>query len=361
MNNKKGRIYKKFTIEKLFCVKKVTGNPVENYNTGKYPYVSTSSVNNGVNNFVEGDPKSISKGGVISIDPIKGSSFYHPYDFVGRGFSGASVNLLHNSDINKASGLFICKQIEKTASEKSSYGYLFNSERLNKGAFLLPITPEGSPDYEYMEKYIKEIEKKKVDEYLEYAKRELEKLGEVEEILKLEDKEWAVFKVKDIFFTETKGEKLQVPTGANVKKDNLIDGATPRITVTSNNNGVYGYYTSNDKNYRKFTNIVTVSFLGDAFYHPYECSLDMKVHCLKLLNKEWNRELALFIINEVINNTRHNNFGNQLSSTDLPNKTILLPITPEGSPDYEYMEKYMKNIMIRKYREYVEYKENDDD
>lgn len=32
---------------------------------------------------------------------------------------------------------------------------------------------------------------------------------------------------------------------------------------------------------------------------------------------------------------------------------IMLPVTDSGEPDYEYMEQYAKNMMIRKYKQYL--------
>lgn len=70
--------------------------------------------------------------------------------------------------------MFLCGAIEKTAKHKASYGYLFNSNRLENGKIMLPITTDGQPDYQFMEDYIKEIMHKKRQEYIEYAKVKLE-------------------------------------------------------------------------------------------------------------------------------------------------------------------------------------------
>ena len=35
----------------------------------------------------------------------------------------------------------------------------------------------------------------------------------------------------------------------------------------------------------------------------------------------------------------------------------MLPVNDAGNPDYEYMEQYIKNLMIKKYKEYIEYVE----
>ncbi len=33
----------------------------------------------------------------------------------------------------------------------------------------------------------------------------------------------------------------------------------------------------------------------------------------------------------------------------------MLPVTDVGEPDYEYMEQYSKNMMLRKYKQYLEF------
>lgn len=76
----------------------------------------------------------------------------------------------------------------------------------------------------------------------------------------------------------------------------------------------------NSFGFRIYTNFISMSFLGSAFYHPYEASLDMKVHCLQLLDKEMTTGLGLFITVMLINNVTGTNYGNQLSSEDLVSK-----------------------------------------
>ena len=171
--------------------------------------------------------------------------------------------------------------------------------------------------------------------------------------MKLTDREWKEFKICDLFVMEK--DKKQVPTGAYINKDNLRKGKTPRITVTSTNNGIDNYWTSTHKNYRCFDNFISVSFLGDSFYHKYRASLDMKVHCLKTKDIELNENIALFISSCLKNNTKNSSYGNQLSSTDLPLKSILLPINAKGKPDYQFMEDYIKEIMRTKRQEYINY------
>ena len=81
----------------------------------------------------------------------------------------------------------------------------------------------------------------------------------------------------------------------------------------------------------------------------------MKVHCLQLRNRNMTPFIGLFIAVMVENNTHGTAYGNQLSSEDLVSKQILLPATDSGEPDYGYMEQYVRNMMVRKYQEYLNY------
>lgn len=172
-------------------------------------------------------------------------------------------------------------------------------------------------------------------------------------MISLNDREWKAFSIKDIFVTIN--DEKQVPTGAYIEKKYLHQGDTPRITVTSNNNGIDNFWWTEHKNSRSFSNFISVNFLGDAFYHPYNASLDMKVHCLKLKNRELNKNLALFLCAMLMNNTKNSNYGNQLSSTDIVSKHILLPVDVNGEPDYYFMETFAKERLANKQSEYIDY------
>lgn len=158
-------MWKEFKIKDLFIIEKVYGLPLEKYNQGNTPYISTSSINNGNCGFVEANNKDISLGNCITVDPIKGKCFYHPYDFVGRGFSGASINILRNSNLNEFNSKYIIPIIEKNAIEKASYGNLFNSERLKNAVIKIPCINE-MPDWKYLEEQIKLLKIRKFNQYL---------------------------------------------------------------------------------------------------------------------------------------------------------------------------------------------------
>lgn len=173
-------------------------------------------------------------------------------------------------------------------------------------------------------------------------------------MLKTNDREWISFLIKDLFITEKFKNKLQVPTGALMSKKELNTGNEPRITVTSQNNGIYDFYKTDNK-MRKQKNFISVSFLGTIFYHQYEASLDMKVHCLILKDRQMNKYLSLFLISEIKKSIENSSYGNQLSSTDLPMKKIMLPVDENGNPDYDFMEQFIKEREEIKKQKYITY------
>ncbi|MGG5307543.1 hypothetical protein IGK38_002212 [Enterococcus pernyi] len=150
--------WKEFEIKQVFDkISSVKGKTISNYLSGKVPYVTTSATNNGLTNYISPDKEIITSGNVITIDPIKGKAFYHIYDFVGRGGAGSAINVLKSKHLNKNIGLFLTTMIESNSFLKASYGTQLNGKRLKKQKVMLPITDNGTPNWKFMEDYIKSI------------------------------------------------------------------------------------------------------------------------------------------------------------------------------------------------------------
>ena len=171
---------------------------------------------------------------------------------------------------------------------------------------------------------------------------------------------WKPFKVSDIFITEKHGLELQVPTGAMMPKKDLADGDVPRVTVSKFNNGITGYYADSDsRDYRTYENFISVSFLGTVFYQSEKVSLDMKVHCLKPLDYELNVYSAGYLVSIIRKAISNFAYLDQLSSTVLAELEFALPATPDGQPDWDYMESYMKAVMEESEKSFENLKEVD--
>lgn len=130
---------------------------------GDTPYVSSTSNNNGIGDFV-GNNNSTKERGCLSVNRngSVGYSFFHPYDAL---FSN-DCRKLRLLKYNKYIGIFISQQITNQRG-KYGYGYKMGTARLKRQKIMLPITQDNEPDYVYMENCIKQLEQKKIQNYLE--------------------------------------------------------------------------------------------------------------------------------------------------------------------------------------------------
>lgn len=161
--------YEKYKLNELAKIEKVKGKPLSKYEKGETPYVTGSQSNNGVIGYVTAPETDISKGNCIVVDPIKGLCMYQGADFVGRGFSGASINALYIENMDEISAMFIIAAIKKVSLKVASYSYLFNSNKLAEAEIMLPTldaldadSPYSSngyvPDWKYMKDRVAELE-----------------------------------------------------------------------------------------------------------------------------------------------------------------------------------------------------------
>ena len=347
------REWKEFKIGDVFCIKRVTGKPIENYKAGEIPYISTSSVNNGLIGFIDCGNTAVSKNNCISIDPIKGTSFYHNYDFCGRGFSGASINLLENDELTKLTGLFICKTIENTSFFKASYGNLFNSKRLSRGIILLPVTSTGEIDYAFMEEYIKEVEEHKLEEYREFAAKRLNECkADTQAVEQLEEKEWKPFEIVALFNKFEQGKSK----GLNHLDEN--NGIVPYLGATNRNNGVLAFI----KECKSMTQDGNcIGFIrngqGSVGYAIYKHEKFISTSDNTFAYSSWlNKYTGLFTVASQDLIRKKYSFGYKRNNERLRKDKILLPVSSSGDPDYEYMELYIKKLMYKKYKEYLAFK-----
>lgn len=169
--------WKEFQISRVFKINSPASRSIKTYNEGDVPYVSSGSVNNGIISYLEpNEDEKLEKGNCISVSPLDGSSFYQEEDFLGRGGAGSAISLLYNDHLSRYNALFICTVIKITA-QKFDYSDALTSDNLKLLKISLPAlkdkdgeyiidadknySDEGYiPDWDYMNSYMKEIEKK---------------------------------------------------------------------------------------------------------------------------------------------------------------------------------------------------------
>lgn len=314
---------------------------------GDVPYIAAAKTNNGCAGIYSSKPypEWVSEGNAIVFvqlgDGAAGLAYYIPMPFI--GMSGkTSCGYFH--DLNKDNGIFIARCLSANKAI-FSHGHSWTGKRLKKTKFMLPVTDFGEPDYEYMTEYTRQKREAMLAKYRAYVEEHIAELGDLVEIPALDEKEWREFPLNDIFTVEA---------GKRLETRNKVPGTRPFIGATDNGNGVTGFV-GND-NASKDSNVLGVNYNGApciAFYHPYECIFTDDVKRLHLRNYEDNKFVLLFFVSIFAQQRSKYSYGYKFKEQRMLRQKLMLPITDSGEPDYKYMEQYAKNMMLKKYKQYL--------
>ena len=142
----------------------------ENQKEGKKPYVSSSKLRNGVDNFISNDKNVRIFSHCISLanSGSVGSAFFHEYEFV----ASDHITILQNNNFSKYMYLFILPTINRL-NEKYSFNREINDERIKREKILLPKTKEGKPDFAFMEKVMKSLKSSTYAKVIRYYQNRL--------------------------------------------------------------------------------------------------------------------------------------------------------------------------------------------
>lgn len=219
--------WKKFRVGDLFeaCLSKDDIQP-KDFVEGKIPLVSSGKENNGIIAFVEDKKARLWEANTLTIDMF-GKVFYqeNPYFAVSHG----RVNiLLPKISMTKGCLQFMGCAIEKVTLQKYAFNEMCTGTKVLKDNIKLPATPDGAPDWAYMESYMANLETKVAESMtlLQAAKNAEKK--------KVDTREWGEFRV---------GELFEVKISKSVDKGELEfaeDGEYDFIGRTPLNNGIQG-------------------------------------------------------------------------------------------------------------------------
>jgi hypothetical protein len=158
--------WKEFVIGDLFDAKRPTSRKEDDYNNGEIPFIASGGINNGVTKFcIPKNGEALDNGNCLSVSPVDGRCYYHPYNFLGRGGAGSSVILLYprNFFMDRYIALFISKAITQTTTTKYSYGHMASLDRIKKDKIYLPIDENGDIDFTFMSAFMKDVERNILD------------------------------------------------------------------------------------------------------------------------------------------------------------------------------------------------------
>ena len=322
-------IFEIYSGSKLDKVKMKTENPIINF-------VGRSNANNGITTKVDR---------IIDLEPYKagsltlalggaylGSCFIQPEDF----YTSQNVVVL----VPKSNISFFAKQfIASVIFKESQLHYKAFINELNPHiktdfSFKLPVTSEGTPNYQYMEKYI--------DNKINLYKNKTNQLLNVSSVKRknINISEWGEFKIRDFF-------DIHPTNHYNLTNNKLFEesGDVPVIVNSSYNNGVGGYV--NMKPTEK-GGIITFSDTTscDAIFYQENDFIGYS-HVQGVYPKDpdkWNRYTMLFFLTvfKKAASLAKFDYVNKFTRENALELKIKLPINSNGELNYVFMENFIK-------------------
>ena len=336
--------WKPSEIQDIFSISSGVRLESRNRSLGSRPFVGALDNSNGVVQFVDDTNASLDHNvlGVNYNGNGMGIGFYHPYECI---FSD-DVKRFHLKDVDDTlETLLFSKTLIEKQRDKFGYLYKFNANRMAATSIMLPVSDSGKPDYQYMAEYVQTHRNAMLAKYRIYIEKRIAEIGEYVEIPALNQKKWAAVRLTDVFDMVSRGKRL--------KKADHIEGDMPYISSTARTNGNDGTC-GNEVGVRVFEHCLTLAnsgSVGSCFYHPYQFVASDHVTALQ---RSGMSEFAYLALSALVRRLGEKyNFNREINDARISRERIMLPVTDSGEPDYEYMEQYIKNMMLQKYRQYL--------
>lgn len=322
--------WEEFELGKLFNIKKGKRLTSDDQTEGDTPYIGAIDSNNGVANFI--GQSAIHSGNTISLsyNGSVGEAFYQPKSF----WATDDVNVLYfkeknNAIFNRYIAMFICTVLRQE-QYRFSYGRKWILDSMKTTIIKLPAKA-GSPDWGFMESYIKSLHYKPLSTS--------NKSGHsISYVLST----WKPFTVNELF---------QVKYGINMElntcilaENNDID-AVNFVARTESNNGVTARVKQVEGKTPQPAGLITCAGGGSVLStflqtEPFYSGRDLYLLIPKHPMSKWAK---LFCITVLKANKYRYSYGRQANVT-LPELELMLPADADGKPDYAFMENYMKSL-----------------
>ena len=232
---------------------------------------------------------------------------------------------------------------ERALAVGFDYGNKFRRDIAANLFVKLPSTPDGAPDWAYMESYMAYIETKVAESLtLLQAAKDAEKK-------KVDTREWGEFHLYDIFSISMgnkfdRSKMCEVDEGINfVGRSALTNGVACTVTSVEDKKGnTVQPYPAGD------ITIALGGSIGAAFVQDREFYTSQNV-CVLHTDDHSITERAKWFVSASITAS----CGNYEAFTDELNRhirtdfIIRLPVDKTGQPDWAYMEEYMRKVEER--------------
>ena len=251
---------------------------------------------------------------------------------------------LKNYVLTKELAHFLIPLLQKSG-ESFEYGKKWRPKRMRKSKLMLPIDPQGQPNWQFMEDHIKQEQKQQAQKIIDYYERKLVELAG--DVVGLDKVKWKTFRFTEVF--------QEIQRGKRLTKANQTNGPKPYISSTSENNGVDAFI-GNETGIRKFEDVLTLAnsgSVGSTFYQQFEFVASDHITALKSDNAD--KYAYLFLSTVVKRLEEKYSFNREINDSRIKREKVILPADKEGNPNFQYMSDFVKKLELDKAQEVLEY------
>lgn len=338
-----------FEIKHGFYNKKPEDNP-----QGDIPFIGATDSNNGITSHSDLDTiEATTKTGDGNNAPLCEKMFDNCIAVTNNGSVGYAyyqkkpftcthdVNPLYvkGIELNPYVALFLCSLIEKERF-RWAYGRKWRPIRMPSSLIKLPITTDGTPDWKYMENFIKESI---IPQLPPKAKKVWLKKYETDSLNNSETQfntnEWHWFTLKELF---------EIKKGKRLTKEDMTVGNIRYIGAIDSNNGLSALIGNNIHLHKG--NTITVSYNGSIGYAFYQDKEFWATDDVNVLYPKFalNQYIALFMCTLIEKEQYRFCYGRKWDLEIMENSRLKLPVTNAGTPDWQFMEDYIKSLPYSK-------------
>lgn len=162
---------------------------------------------------------------------------------------------------------------------------------------------------------------------------------------KIKETQWKAFSLNEI---------CMINPGVRLVSRQMTEGKRPFIGAADSNNGVTNFVSNTNASLD--SNLLGVNYNGNGvaigFYHPYEAIFTDDVKRIKFKQHEGNKYVYLFLKAAILKQKSKYQYGYKFSGERMNRQKIILPVTADDTPDFHYMERYMRHqerVLMKRY------------
>ena len=305
--------------------------------SGTIPYVTAQAGNNGILTYINCPLEWLDKGNCIMIGGKTLTFSYQEKDFCSNDSHNITLHLRDESEATEINYLFLIAALKRALYQKYSWGDSVSMQKIKDDTFLLPVDTTGAPDWNYMERYMKEVirESETCLENLRHADTSKNPFNLTN---------WKPFHLYD-------DELFEIDMGTKLDRSKM-KGLNPCVNFVgrgNTNNGITACVDKIEGLPPYAAGNLTLSMGGDVgscFIQPDPFYTSQNVIVL-IPKKEMSFAVKQFIATVIYKESQchYKAFVDELNRHIKTDFSFYLPVDTTGSPDWAYMEHYMSAML----------------